>query len=171
MKNRKESLPSRLFHWTEEHEFLTFCIIAVIAVSVVYGGINHLRRRAAYNASESAKSYAGRRTFAGAKWFMFQGHVELYEEGQKEGEGLRVPVNTDFGCLVSDEFIKVWREGRYYEPDLKFPLTVNITYGPEPQNKWPESSNVKDYEEGAYLHFEVLDNADADVAGITDRKE
>ena len=165
--NRKESRISRLFHWTEEHEFLSFLTLAALAVAVVYGGINLFRRHAAYHASEKAKTYVGRRTFVGAKWFMFQGRVELYEEGQQEGEGLSVPVNTDFGCRVSDEFIRSWRKGRYYVPDLKLPLTVNITYGPEPQNKWPESFNTRDYEEGAYLHFEVLHEDDADVAGVS----
>ena len=164
---RKEGRISRLFHWTEEHEFLSILILAALAVAVVYGGINLFRRHAAYRASETAKTYVGRRTFVGAKWFMFQGRVELYEGGQQEGEGLSVPANTDFGCRLSNEFIKSWREGRYYVPDLKLPLTVNMTYEPGPQNKWPESFNTRDYEEGAYLHFEVLDEGGGDVAGMS----
>jgi len=167
--NKLKRTASNAFHWTEEHEFLTLIMLAVIAFVAVYGGGNLFRRYAAYSASESAKTHVGRRTFVGAKWFMFQSRVELYEEGQQEGEGLSVPVNTDFGCAVSDEFIKSWREGRYYKPDLKFPLTANVTYGPEPQNKWPDSFDTRDWQEGAYLHFEVLDEPAADVAGISGR--
>lgn len=160
----QQSLFSRAHDWTERNEFLTFIIIAALALSVVFGGMKLYKAQAAHRASENAKNYVGRRTFAGAKWFMFQGRVELFEEGQKEGEGLSVPVNTDFGDRVTTEFIKSWREGSSYEPNLKFPLTVNISYGVEPQNKWPADGDAKDYEEGAYLHFEEVAPAPAAVA-------
>jgi hypothetical protein len=149
-----ESLFSRIFNWSEAHEGWTMLIIALFAITIVLGALNAYSAYSAHCAREKAKTYVGQHTFTEAKWWMFQGRLELFKPNQADGLGLSVPVNTQFGSKINGEFIKLWLN-KPKDPKLQFPITVNVTYDPTPQNIWTDNTSTHEELEGAYLRFEI----------------
>lgn len=152
-----ESRMTRAHTWTEQHETLIVLIGAILVITLIIGARSAFLTYSAYCGRENAKTYAAQntqRTFISAKYWMFQGRVELFEANQTDGQGLSIPVNTEFGSKVSGEFINAW----FYPgkaPTLTFPITVKITYDQTPQNIWTEKTNTHENLEGAYLRFQL----------------